>query len=316
MRRIMVIGASTSLGTALITALLADERVGCVFGVGHKIESPLVQAPHSFVYECVDLKRQRSIRTMLFGRARELEIDTIVDFAVHQDASLAGSELHAQNVEATRTILQLAERQPTIRRFILRSHGEAYDLRSDLPTVMTEEHPLNLSPHNPQWLRDRIEADLTVCARMGMSPLTIAVLRCAECLSAGVGSPLYDLLVSRIRLRPLGFDPMMNVLSVEDLVAAHKLAIFSEKQGVFNIPGADTLPLSEIFEKWGKEAIALPSPLLKPAYALRDLWLRGEFDYRSNRRRFHFGGVLDGHRAREDLGYIPSHPLSWTHDHR
>jgi hypothetical protein len=30
-----------------------------------------------------------------------------------------------------------------------------------------------------------------------------------------------------------------------------------------------------------------------------------------NRRRFHYSGVLDGRRAREVLGYVPSVPVDW-----
>jgi hypothetical protein len=30
-----------------------------------------------------------------------------------------------------------------------------------------------------------------------------------------------------------------------------------------------------------------------------------------NLRRFHFGGVLDGRKARERLGYVPTTPVRW-----
>ena len=311
MTRVLVTGASTPLGAALITRLLQDSRVTKVLAVGHHISSPVAARDARVHYERLDLSKARAIRTLIFGPARELEITTVVDLALHRNADASGKELHALNVESTRQILQLSERHPTIRRFVLRSHAEAYDIRNDLPALLSEEHPLNLSPENPQWLRDRIEADLTVCAHMGMSPVSIAVLRCAECLAAGVGSQFYDLLASSFRLVPLGFDPMMNVLSLPDLVEALTLATFSDKQGVFNIPGADTLPLSEIFRKWGKSTIAIPSPLLKPAYAMQGFLRHGEFHYRSNRRRFHFGGVLDGRRAEEQLGYRPRTHLAW-----
>jgi hypothetical protein len=57
----------------------------------------------------------------------------------------------------------------------------------------------------------------------------------------------------------------------------------------------------------------VPGPLLAPLYGLRR-WIAGfEFRYDLNLRRFHFGGVIDGARARRSLGYVPSHPVLWPH---
>lgn len=310
-RRIMITGASTALGTRLIETLLGDPTVESILAVGSNFDHPVPDAGERLVYERVDLTRTRSIHTLIFGRARDMQIDSIIDVALHAQAR--GRRLHALHVDATREILGMCERHPSVRRFVFRSHVEAYDLRAELPTVLTEEHPIDLSGHGPQWMRDRIEADVMVCGRMGMSKLSIAVLRCAECLEAGVGSQLHALLGSPLRLRPLGFDPMLNLVSIADLVQALRLAVRSDASGVFNIPGRDTLPLSEIFEKRDRDALALPSPMLGPAYSLYGL-LAGnrQFDYRGNRRRFHLGGVLDGRRARERLGYTPQHALEWN----
>jgi hypothetical protein len=165
-------------------------------------------------------------------------------------------------------------------------------------------------PATPPWLRDRIEADLTVCAHFGR-PLQIAVLRCAEILAADSGSQLWDYLSSRICLRPLGFDPMLNVLSLEDAVAAIAAGARSTHTGVFNIPGANTLPLSCAIAESGRMDVPVPGPLLGPLYGLRH-WIAGfEFRYDLNLRRFHFGGVIAGARAHRLLGYVPSHSAQW-----
>ena len=38
-----------------------------------------------------------------------------------------------------------------------------------------------------------------------------------------------------------------------------------------------------------------------------------DFRYDANLRRFHFGGVLDGSRARDLLGYTPETHVAWPH---
>jgi UDP-glucose 4-epimerase len=160
-------------------------------------------------------------------------------------------------------------------------------------------------------VRDRVEADVTVCTRMGLSPLSITVLRCAEILAPDMGSQLHDYLSSRVCLRPFGFDPMLNLLTLEDTVRALVLALGTEATGIFNIPGADTLPLRRAIALWGRSGIALPGPLLAPLYAVRASALGMEFRYDMNHRRFHFSAILDGRRARNVLGYAPEHPIAW-----
>ena len=157
-----------------------------------------------------------------------------------------------------------------------------------------------------------MEADLTVCARMGLSELEIVVIRAAECVGPRVGSQLFDYLRSRVCLRPLGYDPVLNVISIADLVEALRLAVHSRAQGVFNIAGVDTLPLSALVRAAGRVGVPLPGPLLSPLYRLRQLTRGTAFRYDLNLWRFHFSGVPDDRRARQVLGYQARHPVCWA----
>jgi nucleoside-diphosphate-sugar epimerase len=104
---------------------------------------------------------------------------------------------------------------------------------------------------------------------------------------------------------------MLNVLSIADAVVAIRAALRSPETGVFNIPGADTLPLSRAIAESIRVDMPVPGPLLAPLYGLRR-WIAGfEFRYDLNLKKFHFGGVLDGGRARQLLGYVPHHPVEW-----
>jgi nucleoside-diphosphate-sugar epimerase len=219
------------------------------------------------------LRRARSLHDLIFSH-RSLE-------AVVHDA---------RDPEVTRTLLLACERHHNIRRVVIRSTADVYESSANQPHILDEDAPLDFT---------RASADLVACSYL--SRMSIAVLRCAEVLAPG--GQLWDYLQSRVCLRPLGFDPMINVLSVEDHVRAHMLALRSDARGVFNIPGADTLPLSEMIASAGRIEIPLPGPLLAPAYQLRTRLVGFEFRYDQNMRRFHFGGILDGSRARRLLGY-------------
>jgi UDP-glucose 4-epimerase len=296
---VLVTGASTPLGRALVAALLADPRVDVVLAVGRGMA-----AHPKLTQEDVDLTRSRHLRRLLFGPAKELAIDAVAHVAISPTAR------HV-DVDATRELLYLAERHPTLRRFVHRSFSEIYRIRPEGGGIIGEGHPLDLSL--PRGVRNGAEADLTVCTRMGMAPsLSIAVLRLAELFAPGCGSQLYDYLSSKVCFRPLGFDPMIQLISLEDAVRALVLALFSDAQGVFNIPGADVLPLSQVIALAGRRGVAVPGPLLGPLYGARSLVRGTEFRYESNRFRFHYSGVLDGRRAERVLGYTPSHRIRWN----
>jgi UDP-glucose 4-epimerase len=309
----LVTGATTPMGRRLVELLLAHEADARVLAVGIEPRSDTgLPSDERLTYHRVDLRRARETHDLLFGPGRELSVHTVVHAPLHRNAADVGKNVHAINVESTRVLLLQAERHPTIRRFVFRSHSEVYRVRADQPSVFAEDHPVTFSPDSPQWLRDRVEADLMVCARMGMCDLQIAVLRCSECVGPAVGSQLYDYLDSTVCFRPMGFDPMLNVISVEDIARAVAAAVHSDAQGVFNIPGADTLPLSAVIALADRVDVPVPGPLLWPLYGLRALTRGSEFRYDLNLRRFHFSGVPEGTRASEILGYRPEHRVDWN----
>jgi UDP-glucose 4-epimerase len=311
--KVLVTGATTRFGGALVDRLLEKGAVDHVLAVGPEPVAERLPLSSRLTYRAVDLSRRRSAHDLLFGPARELGIDAVVHGPLHAGPLASGRREHAANVEATHELLLLCEQHPTIERFVYRSSGDVYAVSSSQPTLIDEDQLLEFDPAGPQWLRDRVEADLTVCARMGMSSLRIAVLRCAELLEPGTASQLWDYVQSRVCLRPLGFDPMINLLTLEDALEAVILALERPVQGVFNIPGADTLPLSSIVRRSGRIGVPMPGPLLAPLYRLRTRTVGFEFRYDLNMRRFHFGGVLDGARAGDQLGYQPRHRLWPAH---
>lgn len=310
-RAVLITGATTPMGLALTRRLLADPRVERVLAVGLEPTHEWPVADARVHYAQLDLTRSRTLRTLLFGLGHELEIEAVVHAAHHRRAHDDGQRVRRLNVELTRELVYLCERHPSVRRFVYRSFAAVYRVGAALPDILREDSPIEMSRTSPQWLRDRVEADLCVATLASSEDLDVVVLRCAECLAPELGSQLWDYLDDWMCLRPLGFDPMLNLLSLEDLVEALWLALVSEHGGIFNIPGADTLPLSAVIAARGRPSLAVPGPLLSPLYALRASVRARDFRYDLNRFRFHFSGILDGTRAARVLGYEPRHPLDW-----
>lgn len=306
MSRILITGATTPLSYELIRKLLSRDTTEAILTVAlEKVERSQFGNDSRLHFQYADLTRERDVRTLMKGPVRDLGIDAVVHGPLHRSALDRGRKVHAMNVESTRALLMQLQSHPTVRRFVYRSFSEVYRLEDYLPTLIGEDHPLEFSRKAPQRVRDRVESDLSVCALQGMIPCSIAVLRCAEVLASESGSQLWDYLQSAVCLQPAGYNPIVNVASLQDIASAICHALASDAQGVFNIPGADSLPLSKLVSVFGKRSIAVPGPLIAPLYRLRTGLLRTEFRYDLNRARFHFNGVLDGRRAKETLGYEP-----------
>lgn len=307
MNGVLVTFATSSEGIELCRRFAGRAKVIAAGPQSARSVAPLF-APYGIRYVEADLTHSRHRRSLLFGEALQAGVSAVVHGPVQRRD---GRRIHCE-ADAVRELLHLCERHPTVRRFVYRSSADVYRIRAHDPALIDDEHPLEASPLAPAWLRDRVEADLAACGRVGVSPLRLAVLRCAEVI--GNGGQLRAWLDSEPCLRPLGFDPMVNVLSASDCVRAIALAAESDACGVFNVPGADTLPLSELAARAGRLSVAVPGFALRAVYALRGALRETRFDYRANARRFHFGGVLSGDRARKVLGYEPAVPISWPTD--
>jgi len=306
--RVMVTGASAPLGAAIVERLLAEPGVDRVLAVSREAVPPRVH-PRLFQH-AADLAHPREVHDLIHGAATLHGIDTVIHAAQHRDPHDAGGGAHTQTVESARWLVLACAAHATIRRFVHRSFADVYAQRDTTPTLIDEDAPLELDPAAPQWLRDRVEADLTVRAHH-TDRLQIAVLRLAELLARDTGSQLWDYLSSRICLRPAGFDPIINVLALDDAAAAFATAARSSATGAFNIPGRDTLPLSCAIAQSGRSCVAVPSSVIAPLYKLRRAVTGLAFRYDLNVARFHFGGMVDGGRAARELGYQPRARVVW-----
>ncbi len=307
---VLLTGASSDLGQRLAAALASDERVGSILAlVEPGVALPSLRA-RKLSYQAIDLTHERAVKHLLLSSEAKA-LTHIMHLAMHRDPNLHGRHPHRLNVDALRILFSLAEEHPRLQHFIFRSWGEIYELHSDLPTVLDEDHPIDFSASRPQWLRDRVAADQFLCAKLGISRLKIRILRCADCLAPGYGSQLYAFLSSTPCMVPLGYDPVVNVLSPDDLVDALKRACFSDELGVFTIPGSDSMPLSDLMDRCHRAVLPLPGPILNWVDRVKHRLVQSAFRYDISRAFFHYGGVMTGVRAQRLLGYEASHPINW-----
>ena len=141
--RVLITGATTPIGAALIERLLADPAVEHVLAVSRQPPPPPSARLTSIG---LDLTRPRLVHDLVHGVARELAVDVVVHGALHRSAHDGGARVHAANVETTRQLLLACEAHPT------RGKGFRLDFESwiDLDLETTDGYPRQtqgVSPH-------------------------------------------------------------------------------------------------------------------------------------------------------------------------
>ena len=109
---VLITGADNPIGERLIRIMLGDSRIRQILAVSGADPGALPAIESRLQCIQVDLRRTRRVRHLLFGPARDLAIDVVVHLALHRSAHDSGSGVHAYNVEALRSIVELSERHP------------------------------------------------------------------------------------------------------------------------------------------------------------------------------------------------------------
>ncbi|MCX5740989.1 MAG: NAD-dependent epimerase/dehydratase family protein, partial [Proteobacteria bacterium] len=121
---VLITGATTPLGEALIDHLLEHKTTGTILAIGRETEGRWTDRRVSYL--AIDLRRPRAVHDLLEGPAQELAIEAVVHAAHHRDPHDIGRRVHAQNVESTRALVLGCAAHATIRRFVYRSFAEVY----------------------------------------------------------------------------------------------------------------------------------------------------------------------------------------------
>jgi len=297
-RRFLVTGVTTPLGRLLSRRLCA---VGEVFGVRSPSE-PLPTVGQD-IASIADLTRSADVREVMAGVVAEANVDTIIHLGLTQ---VGGEPSGAAGALSARLLLEGAEHSPAVRAFVLCSSALLYRLHDNDPMVVREQHPLDLSPELSFGQRDLLGADVIAGQHMLSAAFRISVLRLAPLVAPRNTGVLADYFGREPCYRAMGFDPIINALSLEDATEALALAAEHAPRGTFNVVGADTLPLSKLAARVGTRCWPVPGALIE---ALCTLTRRNRHHYRDLRALLHHGLVVDGRAAFGAFGYAPSHPL-------
>lgn len=288
---VVITGICGRLGRRLARQLHRDRPV---IGVDRR---PFPDRPKDIAFHQVDIRRKKAQDVFRNG-----DVGALVHLGVMHDPRGNSEEHHSWNIAGFQKLLEWV-RAYNVPKLVLISSANVYGPRPENPQFLSEEAPL-LGAGRFSDMRDLVELDMLAQSFFWKHPETeTVILRPAHILGTVQNAPSNYL---RLKVVPtlMGFDPMIQAVHQDDVVAAIRLALRPGARGIFNIAGPPPVALSQALRTLGRATLPLPHTIARRG--IERLWrLRmtsfpaPELDY------IRYVCMVDDRRAREVLGYEP-----------
>jgi len=306
---ILITGVTTSIGRHLASHLVDEKSVGVVLGVAQAKKPYYFNdlPTDRFIYRTCDILKSRELKNLLYSRAfKNSQINTVIHLAFKTEVA-GGKDVHALNVFGTKALLQKSIENGQIKKFIFKSSDVVYKLRPNNPVYLDENADLNFDTDADQWVKDRVDADMICRSFMDNKKMKIVILRMSNIIGRKVDGQLNAYFDSKPIVKTLGFNPMINLLHMKDVIQSIKQAVFKRRaHGIYNIAGVDTAPISTIADLAGSPLISLPEPLMPIVNKIQRMLGMSNYYYSVDKDRQKYTCLLDIAKAKKELGYKPA----------
>jgi UDP-glucose 4-epimerase len=293
-----------------------QKRVVLITGVagywGMRVAAQLAGRPDFHVIGVDDEQPSKEIKDLDFIQAdirnpllidllRLEQVDTICHL-VFVDSHRPSEASFETNVMGTIKVFGAAA-EAGVRKIIIKSSTAVYGARSTNPAFLVENHPLRGS-RSYGYTRDGVEIEAFCNGFRRQHPhIDLTVLRFPNIIGPTVDTPMTRFLTQPGAPVLLGFDPMMQFIHEDDVVAALVHAIEHPVPGVFNVAAEGNLPLARVMGLAGK--------LTFPVVHLLAYWSQGILGRFAHRYLpiepdyIRYRWVGDITRMREEMGFTP-----------
>ena len=238
--------------------------------------------------------------------ARE-NVDTVVHMSVIATPGTGGGRVSMKelNVIGTMQLLAACQQAPALRHLIVKSSTTVYGATSRDPAMFTEQMSAKRLPGG--YAKDVSEVEGYVRGFDRRRPeVRVTMLRMANVIGPRVISPISSYFRLPVIPTVFGFDPRLQFLHEDDMIAALEHATMTEVPGTFNIAGDGVLMLSQAVRRLGRPRLPLPGLGVGVfGSAVRQAKVA---DFSPEQVAFlTFGRGVDTSRMRDVLGFAPKY---------
>ncbi len=307
-KNILITGVTNSVGRNLATHLYNHRKVGVIFGVSKIKEKPYYFNdfdPKRFLYRNCNILKYRDLKNLFLSKSfKNSKINTVVHLAFHNRVQ-RGEDIHQLNVVGTKNLIENCIASKRISKFVFKSSDVVYKLRPHNPVFLDEHADLNFDPNADQWIKDRVDADMICRSYMDNKNMKFVILRMTNIIGRNIIGQFNAYFDSKPIFKTMGFNPMINLIHMKDVIQAITLASFKNVKGIYNIAGQDTAPITTIADLNGATCVSIPEPLLGPLNWLQRKMGLTNYYYSVDRDRQKYTALLDISKAEKELGFKP-----------
>lgn len=299
MTRVLVMGGSGFLGSAVVAGLAADPGVSGV--VSADVRDPATRLP-GVEYVSADVTAPARLAD-LFASQR---IEVVIHLAsiVNPGAATTPEQEYRVDVEGSRAVFA-ACLTAGVRRVVVSSSGAAYGYHADNPEWLVESDALRGNDDFPYSRHKRLVEEQLAVLRVEHPELEQVVFRIGTILGPTVRNQITALWEGRRILEIAGSDSPFVFVWVDDVVAAMVRAATTGPAGIYNVAGDGRLTVREIAALLGKPTLRVPAGVLAAALAIGHA-LRLTPHGPAQVGFLRYRPVLDNTALTERFGLVPS----------
>jgi UDP-glucose 4-epimerase len=300
-RVVLVTGVSRYLGGRFARELAAEPSVERVIGVD-VVPPPQDLGGAEFV--------RADIRNPVIAKViAAAGVDTVVHMSVIATPQSAGGRtlMKEVNVIGTMQLLAACQKAASVTKLVVKSSSTVYGASPKDPALFSEEMEPRALPRSG-FAKDSVEVEGYVRGFSRRRPdVAVSTLRFANCLGPNVQTPLSAYFELPFIPRVLGFDPRLQFVHEDDLLACLRRCTVQDHPGTYNVAGDGVITLSQAARRTGKPTVPMPGSMLSAVGG----WGRRTrlVDFSPEQVSFlAYGRGIDTTRLRERVGYAPR----WT----
>lgn len=294
---IMITGIAGNLGRIVAQAM---HRERPIIGVDRRA---FARGPKDIEHYQIDIRRKAAEE--LF---RKRNIETVIHLNIMHNPRANLNDHYTYNLYGTQRLLEYCIKYG-VKKFIFLSSANIYGPRPESAGYLRENAPL-MASQAFAGIQDLIAVDLLVQSFFWKHPeLEVVILRPNHVVGRGIKNAPSN--YSRLDPVPrlLGFDPLIQLVHVDDVVHAMRLVMQNEVRGIYNIAGPEVLPLSTLIQQLGRRCLPIPKSLAKPV--LNKMWKMHMTSFPPPElAHIQYSCLVDDSLAKKDFAYQPQSDFS------